>query len=42
MFDYVKMPHILSIADHKIIIIDLSMEDLKSWGDFYWKLNTHF
>ena len=30
------------IADHKMVIIDLDMEDLKLWGSFYWKMNNHY
>ena len=30
------------IADHKMVIIDIDMEDLKLWGPFYWKMNNHY
>ena len=30
------------IADHKMVIIDIDMEDLKLWGPFCWKMNNHY
>ena len=30
------------IADHKLVLTDLDLEELKLWGKFYWKMNYHY
>ena len=43
MVGHVLKTKLLSeIADHKMVIIDVDMEDLKLWGALYWKMNNHY
>ena len=43
MLGYVKKSATLSeVAGHKLVLLDLDLEDLKLWGKFYWKMNNHY
>ena len=31
-----------NIADHKMIKIEIDIDDFKLWGNFYWKINNYY
>ena len=37
-----KCKHLNLISDHKLVLLELHLEDFKPWGNFYWKLNSSF
>ena len=31
-----------AVADHKMILMEIDMDDFKLWGNFYWKINNFY